>query len=213
VQRLSCFALLDFSCQHRVVRRSRKILLVVVCGIVAVIVCAWLLRDALATKPIVVGLPDKTVLSFYATTHGTNQSIFPEPNPFKRLQQFARRLVRSKDPWAVSASLRSGPQFDESKTAYWWFKVNPTMPIPSGIPSWNATIHPTTDNPFAQGNFGMMVRGSGSQLIGIYLKDCPTNTPTMAINFITYKTRILAGESSDGDVITNITVPNPMFGR
>lgn len=81
------------------------------------------------------------------------------------------------------------------------------------MPPWHTTIHSTTNNPFVPSTSGYLTRLGRADLIGIYVKDCPTNTPTMVINFQTYKEMVMAGESHFGEVITNITVPNPMYRR
>jgi hypothetical protein len=102
--------------------------------------------------------------------------------------------------------------FDE-KTAFWWFKVSPPLQLRGGSRPWLMTIDPATNNPFSLAICGPMQLGSQPEVVGCYLEDCPTNIPTFVINFVTQKTRIMAGESFIDKFITNITVPNPLYRR
>jgi hypothetical protein len=199
-----------FSCQRYGVRQRRKIKLIGTCGIVAAIAGAWFLWDALATRPKVVRLPDGTTLSFYATTYGKNQPWFPQVNPLKRLLAQTRRVMQSA---ARRRAIFENIGRSDNRRAAWWFEQNRSAS--TGQTLWLTTIK-TPNDLSPDGSGGMQTgRVGGSdqpQTIGIYVHDCPTNTPTLIIEFSSHK------ETTDHQIVdihflTNITVPNPAYRR
>jgi hypothetical protein len=188
------------------VTRWQKILLLGECGVAAVAVCAWLFWGAFATKPITVGLSEQTTLTLYAMTRGPD-ATFPEPGPGKRLVQVAHRVIanthtRVQENWRL---------FDE-KTVFWWFKLNQPLPSSIELLPHHTTVSPATSD-FPPGDSGMIEQATGSQLVGVYLSNCPTNEPTMVINFMAQETKIMNGERYTTGLFTNITVPNPAYQR